>query len=107
MFENSKVQNILKVLLRKKSHVVLDVMCENHLVIFYPLPYFPLETINYTLKLSSESMQTSTKYSELQFHWVSLFQIADLEFQKAHISSFELQIVAKNSEKLCENLLGD
>ena len=80
VFENSKVQTILKVLLRKKSHVVLDVMCENHLVIFYPLPYFPLETINETLKLSSETIQTATKYSELQFHWVSLYQISDLQF---------------------------
>lgn len=49
IFENVKIQVILKKMVHSKSHVHFDVIAENHLAIFYPLPYFDLDVINKSL----------------------------------------------------------
>lgn len=46
LFENNKVQQLLKNFIKYKSHMVFDVVCDTHLAIFYPLPFFELDVIN-------------------------------------------------------------
>lgn len=55
-----------------KSHVIFDVICENHLAIFYPLPYFELEAINSVLSTANETLPNAGKYEDLTFHWITL-----------------------------------
>ena len=62
IFENPKVNQILRSLIENKSHIVFDVLCETHLAIFYPLPWFELEVINMVLHNVSETIPQSSKY---------------------------------------------
>lgn len=67
---------LLKSLIQNKSHTVFDVVCENHLAIFYPLPFFELEVINSVLSQSNEALQNVSKYQNISFHWISVNQIS-------------------------------
>lgn len=48
--------------MKNKSHMVFDVVAENHLAIFYPLPYFELEAINSVLSTAMEVVPNAQKY---------------------------------------------
>ena len=48
--------------MKNKSQMVFDVMCDSHLCIFYPLPYFELEAINSVLSTQPEKIQNGMKY---------------------------------------------
>jgi len=59
VFENQKVQMMLRNFLKYKSHAVFDVICDNHLAIFYPLPFFEVSVINNVFANISETAQTN------------------------------------------------
>ena len=107
LFDNNKIQIVLKTLTKNNAHVVIDVVCENHLAIFFPLPYFDLKVINATLKTTLETLPNLNKYSDMQFRWVSLNEIGNPKFCEEHISSFDYQIICSNVQKLSANLIGD
>jgi len=67
LFSNRKVKAVLKEIVASKFHVILEAIGQ-HLVIFYPLPYFRLDTIN---KVFSES----DKWTDTSFHWIPLSQV--------------------------------
>ena len=90
-----------------KSHVVFDVICEEHLAIFYPLPFFELETINSVIGSASDILPNASKFLDLTFHWITLKQIADVDFASQFISAFDFQIIAKSAKTLTTNLIGD
>lgn len=41
---------------------MFDVVCQSHLAIFYPLPYFELEAINSVLSTAMEFIPNAGKY---------------------------------------------
>lgn len=92
----------MKNFIKYKSHVVFDVVCENHLAIFYPLPFFELDVINMVIGDSF-----CKQYCQMLFHWIELNSLTDKEFMKKHISAFDNQIISRNAKKLTQNLLGD
>lgn len=95
MFENYKVNLILHNFLKYKSHIVFDVICDNHLAIFYPLPYFELDTINKSFSSMCKhqhkqmALQNASKYCQVVFHWVELKQLLIEDFRNKHISAFD------------------
>ena len=90
-----------------KSHVIFDVICENHLAIFYPLPYFELEAINSVLSTAVEMIPNAQKYQDLTLHWVMLKHIQDPDFSQNFITSFDFQIICNAAPKLNGILIGD
>lgn len=48
IFANKKVKEILQVFINTKNATHMEVIAENHLTIFYPLPFFRVEPINMT-----------------------------------------------------------
>ena len=42
--------------------MIYDVICENHLVIFYPLPYFELEGVNRGVQSMSDIVMNANKF---------------------------------------------
>ena len=107
IFENQKIKKIMQKLVTNKSHVVYDVICEEHLAIFYPLPFFELETINSVMGSASDILPNASKYLDLTFHWITLKQIADDDFASKFISAFDFQIIAKSAKVITTNLIGD
>ena len=93
--------------MNNKSHIVFDVVCDNHLVIFYPLPYFELEAINRGIQTAQESIPNATKFQDLTFHWITLEEILDREFSVNFLSAFDYRIFLQNAKKLVGNLIGD
>jgi len=59
LFENPKIQMMLRNFLKYKTHAVFDVICDNHLAIFYPLPYFEVSVINNVFSNLTESAQSN------------------------------------------------
>lgn len=90
-----------------KSHVIFDVICESHLAIFYPLPYFELEAINSVLGSAQEVIPNFHKLSQLTFHWIMLRQVADPYFSEQYITAFDQQIISRSAPKLNAILIGD
>lgn len=80
-----------------RSHVIFDVMCDHHLCIFYPLPYFQLEAINNVLSTANDTIPNSSKYLDVTFHWITLDQIADDDFAVNFLTAFDFQILANNA----------
>jgi len=89
-----------------KSHVIFDVICEEHLAIFYPLPYFELEAINSVLPIAGEFIPNAVYYQDVSFHWITIKQIADENFGKEFMTAFDYQIICNSAHKLTANLLG-
>ena len=52
--------------------MIYDVICESHLAIFYPLPYFSLEVINKVFAKSIENVPNISKYQDLTLSWKTL-----------------------------------
>lgn len=90
-----------------KSHVVFEVICENHLAIFFPLPYFELEAINSVLGSVQDVIPNYNKYQELTLHWIMLRQVADPYFSNSYITAFDHEIISKVAPKLNAILIGD
>jgi hypothetical protein len=65
VFTHPKVKEILRNIVNTKFHTVIEVMGGNHVAIFYPLPYFRLETIN-------KVFADSDKFSDVSLHWITL-----------------------------------
>ena len=107
LFENAKIKQILRTFVKNKSHVIYDVICEEHLAIFYPLPYFELEAINNVLSTASETLPNAGKYEDLTFHWITMNQIADEAFGPKFLTAFDYQVIAQNARKMTVNLMGD
>jgi hypothetical protein len=72
IFENTKVKDMLKMFVNYNSHVIFDVICEEHLAIFYPLPYFEMEAVNNVLSTANETLPNASKYEDLTFHWITI-----------------------------------
>ena len=72
IFENEKIKAVLKKLISNNSYVVFDILADNHLAIFYPLPYFELDVINKSLESSVETIQNINKYADMRLNWISL-----------------------------------
>ena len=89
------MQHLLKNFIKYKSHVVFDIVCESHLAVFYPLPFFELDVINMVFGDSF-----SKQFCNISLHWVELTQLTNEEFMKKHISAFDNQIISRNSKKL-------
>lgn len=87
--------------------MLFDVVCDNHLAIFYPLPYFELEAINSVLSTATDVVPNAQKYLDLTFHWIMLRQVADPDFSQNFITSFDYQIIANSASKLSAILIGD
>lgn len=66
------MKEILKTFVKHNTHVIFDVICEEHLAIFYPLPYFEMEAINNVLSTANESLANASKYEDLSFHWIPI-----------------------------------
>ena len=58
IFTNKKVKEILQVFGNTKNATHMEVIADNHLTIFYPLPFFRVEPINMTFQENFEG----TKY---------------------------------------------
>jgi len=84
IYSNSKVHEILDLIVENQLSVFIDVLTESHLTIFIPLTYFKVEPVNIVL---SEEMD-GTRYQDLSFHWIPLFQIADPQFHMKYLSAF-------------------
>ena len=93
--------------MKYNSHVIFDVICEEHLAIFYPLPYFEMEAINNVLSTANETLANASKYEDLTFHWITIKQIADTDFGENFLTSFDYQIICKNAHKMTLNMIGD
>lgn len=106
VFENNKIKKILTNFVENKSHVIFEVICEEHLAIFYPLPYFELEAINSVLPIAGEMIPNATKYQDVTFHWITIKQLADKEFGEQFLTAFDYQIICNSAHKLTANLLG-
>ena len=48
VFTNKKVKEILQVFMNTRNSTQMEVIAENHLTIFFPMPFFRLEPINKT-----------------------------------------------------------
>ncbi len=48
VFTNRKVKEIMQVFLNTRNSTHMEVIAENHLTIFYPMPFFRVEPINMT-----------------------------------------------------------
>ena len=46
LYTNPKIKQILTNFVHNQSHVIFETVCEEHLAIFYPMPYYELEAIN-------------------------------------------------------------
>jgi len=92
VFQNNKIQQILQNFVNNKSHMIYDVICENHLVIFYPLPYFELEGVNRGVSSMGDIVMNANKFQDLTFHWITLDQILDREFSVNFLSAFDYKI---------------
>ena len=64
----------------------MEVIAENHLTIFYPLPYFQVSCINKTFVSGFEG----TKYQDLSFHWIPIDQIVNPDFFNTYLSGFNM-----------------
>ena len=88
--------------------MVFDVIAEEHLAIFYPLPYFELEIINNVLFRQVENIPNASKiYLDLSFHWICLKQFSDRDFCENYITAFDQQVIASSAQRLVGNLIGD
>ena len=68
IFTNSKVKEVLKEFVNNKITLYMEVISENHLVIFYPIPFFRVEPINSVFLQEVDN----TKYQDVSFHWIPL-----------------------------------
>ena len=49
IFANKKMKEILGELVNNKNTLHMEVICENHLTIMYPMPFFRVEPVNQVL----------------------------------------------------------
>ena len=85
--------------------MVFDVVCDNHLAIFYPLPYFELDAINEVF--DRDLLHLYHEYAYIKFHWVIVNDLSSKDFRDRHISAFDYQVISRNSRNMTERLLGD
>ena len=69
-----------------RNSTQMEVIAENHLTIFFPMPFFRLEPINMTFQENFEG----TKYQDLSLHWIPLSQILNADFMSTFISGFNM-----------------
>lgn len=72
--------------LNTKNATQMEVIAENHLTVFYPMPFFRVEPVNMIFQDNFEG----TKYQDLSFHWIPLSQILNADFMSTYISGFNL-----------------
>ena len=101
------MKEMLKMFIKHNSHVIFDVICDEHLAIFYPLPYFEMEAVNNVLSTANETLANASKYEDLTFHWITIKQIADSQFGEKFLTAFDYQIICKNAHKMTMNVKGD
>ena len=58
IFTNKKVKEIMQLFLNTKNATHMEVIAENHMTIFYPMPFFRVEPVNLTFQENFEN----TKY---------------------------------------------
>jgi len=85
-FTNKKAKEIMQIFLNTKNATHMEVIAENHLTIFYPMPFFRVEPVNLTLQENFEN----TKYQDLSLHWIPLGQLLDQDFASTYISGYNL-----------------
>ena len=107
IFDNDKVKSMMSQFVKNQSHVVFDVICESHLAIFYPLPYFELEIINSVMSNAIDTIPNASKYQDVTFNWITIKQISDPDFNKNFLTAFDYQIICRSADKLTGNLIGD
>ena len=76
----------MQIFLNTKNATHMEVIAENHLTIFYPMPFFRVEPVNLTLQENFEN----TKYQDLSLHWIPLGQLLDKDFASTYISGYNL-----------------
>ena len=86
LFTNKKVKEAMQVFMNTRNATQMEVIADNHLTIFYPMPFFRVEPINMTFQDNFEG----TKYQDLSLHWIPLSQILNQDFMSTYISGYNL-----------------
>lgn len=74
----------------------MKIVSGTHLAIFFPMPFFRVESINQVLM----EYQNNTKFQDLSFYWIPFAQMVELSFNQHYISVFNYQIITYCAEKL-------
>ena len=100
LFTNKKIKEILGELVHNKFTLHMEVIAENHLTIFYPMPFFRVEPVNQVFADKFDG----TRYQDYSMHWVALSQIVRPEFFNNFISGFNFQLICYMSEKVISRM---
>lgn len=103
VFTNPKVKEVLKEISNNQMSVVTQVFGGSHLVIFLPIVYFSVETLNIVLVEEFDG----TKLQDLSFQWIPLSSLTKQQFYQQYISSFNYQILSYCSDLITQKLFND
>lgn len=61
ILENSKPKKVLEDM-EQDTNVIFDLVCDKHLVVFYPICYCRLDVVNKVMKTAKEMLPSAQKY---------------------------------------------
>ena len=86
LFADKRIKEAIDIFINNKFQTHMEVIGENHLTIFYPLPFFRINCINQLFATSFEG----TKYQDVSFHWIPIKTVVRNEFYNHYLSGFNV-----------------